>query len=49
MSNVIWSAIELTGIAIPGHAPPDAKVEQWRDIDFAKTVDTLLDLSLIHI
>lgn len=34
---------ELTGITIPDHAPPDAKVEQWRDTDFAKTVDTLLD------
>jgi hypothetical protein len=34
---------ELTNVAIPDHAPPDGEAERWRQTDFAKTVDTLLD------
>ena len=37
---------ELTDVAIPDHAPPDGPAERWRETDFAKTVDMLLDVAI---
>ena len=34
---------ELTYVPIPDHAPEDGAAERWRETDFAKTVDMLLD------